>query len=109
VELPSYFESLNENFRYQLTVIGDFAQAIVSQKINGNKFSIKTNKPNIEVCWQVTGIRKDAFAKSRSLEVESVKKPEKKGYYQNPELFGFGIEKSISYTRHQENRIKKEK
>ena len=32
VELPAYFEALNRDFRYQLTVIGDFAQAIVARR-----------------------------------------------------------------------------
>jgi hypothetical protein len=36
VTLPAYFESLNIDFRYQLTVIGTFAQAIVSKEITHN-------------------------------------------------------------------------
>ncbi len=54
VVLPDWFEALNIDFRYQLTILGDqFAQARVSKKIDGNRFSIKTDKPNIEVSWQV--------------------------------------------------------
>jgi trimeric autotransporter adhesin len=33
VTLPDWFEALNSDFRYQLTVIGQFAQAIVSRKV----------------------------------------------------------------------------
>ena len=33
VQLPDYFEALNMDFRYQLTVIGSFAQAIISQEV----------------------------------------------------------------------------
>lgn len=33
VELPDYFETLNSDFRYQLTVVGRFAQAIVAEKV----------------------------------------------------------------------------
>jgi len=36
VTLPSYFEALNRDFRYQLTVIGQFAQAIVAEEISHN-------------------------------------------------------------------------
>ncbi len=61
VELPQYFESINIDYRYQLTVIGDFAQAIVSKKIKNNTFEIKTDKPNIEVSWQVTAKRNDMY------------------------------------------------
>lgn len=62
VTLPDYFEALNKDYRYQLTVIGTFAQAIVSDEIKGNSFKIKTDKPGVKVSWQVTGIRRDKFA-----------------------------------------------
>jgi len=61
VKLPQYFELINIDFRYQLTVIGEFAQAIVSKKIENNTFEIKTDKPNIEVSWQVTAKRNDKY------------------------------------------------
>jgi hypothetical protein len=32
VQLPEWFETLNRDFRYQLTVIGQFSQAIVASK-----------------------------------------------------------------------------
>jgi hypothetical protein len=88
IELPEWFEALNKDFRYQLTVIGQFAQAIVSQKISNNRFSIKTDKPNIEVSWQVTGIRNDAYAKAYPMIVEMEKPTEEKGTYIHPELYG---------------------
>jgi len=102
VELPSYFESLNEDYRYQLTVIGNFAQAIINEKINGNRFSIKTDKPYVEVSWQVSGIRKDVFAKAKLAGVEATKEANERGLYQNPEMYGFGIEKSIDYEHYKD-------
>src|SRR6202012_2405608 len=33
ITLPDWFMALNKDFRYQLTVIGVFAQAIIEQKI----------------------------------------------------------------------------
>ena len=62
VKMPDWFEALNRDFRYQLTVIGQFAQAIVASKIANGQFAIKTDKPGVEVSWQVTGIRQDAWA-----------------------------------------------
>jgi hypothetical protein len=44
ITLPDYFEALNRDFRYQLTVIGQFAQAIVAKEISRNRFTIKTSK-----------------------------------------------------------------
>ncbi len=58
VTLPDYFDALNQDFTYQLTSIGQFAQATISEEIHENRFSIKTDKPNIKVSWQVTGYAK---------------------------------------------------
>ncbi len=88
VELPSYFETLNIDFRYQLTVIGEFAQAIVKEEISGNRFTIMTDKPNVKVSWQVTGVRNDAWAQENRIEVEVNKPAHEKGLYLYPELFG---------------------
>jgi hypothetical protein len=41
VALPDYFEALNRDFRYQLTVVGQFAQAIVAKKVDHNRFVIR--------------------------------------------------------------------
>ena len=99
VTLPSYFQSLNVDFRYQLTVIGpDFAQAVVSKKIEGNKFSIKTDKPNTEVSWQVTGVRNDAWAKANRVVPEMPKEKNAVGKYLHPELFGKPASSGIHYV-----------
>ena len=96
VNLPDYFEALNGDFRYQLTVIGQFAQAIVARKISANRFVIRTNKPNVEVSWQVTGIRHDAYANRYRIPVEEDKALSEQGYYLHPEVFGQPESKSLS-------------
>ena len=88
VVLPAYFEALNRDFRYQLTVIGQFAQAIVAQEINHGNFTIRTNKPGVKVSWQVTGIRQDAWANANRIPNEEDKPLEKRGTYLHPELYG---------------------
>ena len=88
VTLPNWFETLNRDFRYQLTVIGQFAQAIVASEISGNQFSIRTDKPNVKVSWQVTGTRQDAFANAHRIQVEVEKAPADRGHYLYPELVG---------------------
>lgn len=102
VELPAWFEALNRDFRYQLTVIGQFAQAIVASKVAGNRFSIKTDKPNVEVCWQITGVRQDAYARTHPLQVEVDKPAGERGYYIHPELYGAPAEKQIQWAQHPE-------
>ncbi len=88
VTLPTYFAALNRDFRYQLTVLGQFAQAIVSRKIAQNSFEIRTDKPNVEVSWQVTGIRQDPYAEANRVRVEEAKPPEQQGTYLYPEGYG---------------------
>jgi hypothetical protein len=61
VNLPDYFESINTDFRYQLTVIGSFAQAIIAEEIENNRFLIKTDKPKVKVSWEVTAKRNDKY------------------------------------------------
>ena len=102
VELPDYFEALNRDFRYQLTVIGQFAQAIVANKIANNRFTVHTDKPNVEVSWQVTGIRKDAWANAHRVTVEPAKTALYQGHYLHPELYGAPEESSIEWARHPE-------
>ncbi len=100
VALPDYFQSLNRDFRYQLTVIGQFAQAIVAREISGNHFTIKTNKPGVKVSWQVTGIRQDAYANAHRISVEEPKPVQERGKYLHPDVFGVGVDKNMSAQLH---------
>jgi hypothetical protein len=97
VELPDWFEALNRDFRYQLTVIGQFAQAIVASEISGNQFSIRTDKPSVKVSWQVTGVRQDAFANANRIPVEVEKAPADRGRYLYPEAIGAPATARIGY------------
>jgi hypothetical protein len=100
VQLPEWFEALNTDFRYQLTVIGQFAQAIVARKIENNRFEIRTSVPNVEVSWQVTGVRQDTYAKAHPLVVEQEKEERLRGFYIHPQLYGAPAEKQVEWGRH---------
>src|SRR5215470_16230177 len=102
VTMPDYFEALNRDFRYQLTVIGQFAQAIIASEISGNSFTIKTDRPGVKVSWQVTGIRQDAYANKHRIPVEEDKPERERGYYIHPEVFNQPEEKSVEWARHPE-------
>jgi hypothetical protein len=97
VQLPDYFQALNMEYRYQLTVIGSFAQAIISKKVNNNQFEISTSQPRIEVSWQVTGIRHDAFAEKNRIPNTVEKAAKDKGKYLSPEAFNQPASKRIGY------------
>ncbi len=82
VSLPDYFEALNKDFRYQLTVVGGgFAQAIVSREVKGNQFEVATNQPNIKVSWEVKGVRNDERMKKFPFVAEAEKVGAMKGKY----------------------------
>ena len=51
VTLPEWFETLNRDFRYQLTVIGQFAQAIVSEKV----MAIASKSEPARPAWKFRG------------------------------------------------------
>jgi len=90
VELPDWFEALNRDFRYQLTVIdeGDeWVMAKVARKMEANRFAIRTSRPGVEVSWQVTGIRRDAWAEKHRIPVEEDKPESERGRYLHPDAF----------------------
>ena len=95
VTLPEWFDALNRDFRYQLTVIGQFAQAIVGEEIRDNRFVIRTDKPDVKVSWQVTGIRQDPFANEYRIPVEEDKPAEERGMYLHPQAYGQPLDLQI--------------
>ena len=99
VTLPDYFEGLNRDYRYQLTVIGTFAQAIIAEEIEGNQFVIQTDEPNVKVSWQVTGIRDDPYAQENPIEVEAEKPEDEQGLYLHPEAYDQPASKGTDGTQ----------
>ena len=97
VQLPNWFEALNKNFRYQLTPIGAaMPNLYIAQEIQNNRFKIAGGVPGMKVSWQVTGIRHDPYAEAHRIPVEEWKRPEERGYYLHPELYGFGPDRSLT-------------
>jgi predicted nucleic acid-binding Zn-ribbon protein len=80
VELPDWFEALNEGFRYQLTPIGGPGPGLfVAEEVQGNRFKISGGSAGLKVSWQVTGIRHDALARAHRIEVEQEKPVAERG------------------------------
>lgn len=100
VVLPTWFEALNRDFRYQLTAIGGPGPNLhIAQKIHGSQFQIAGGAPGLEVSWQVTGIRQDAYANAHPLIAEQPKSEEERGKYLNPKELGMPEELGINYER----------
>ncbi len=100
VTMPAWFEALNREFRYQLTVIDgsdsdDFVLAKVVREIAGGAFTIRTSRAGVKVSWLVTGIRRDPWAEAHRILVEEEKPAHERGKYQHPEVYGMPRELGI--------------
>jgi hypothetical protein len=89
IELPDWCEALNERFRYQLTALGGPAPELyVAAEVSDNRFAVAGGAPGSRVCWQLTGVRHDAFARANRLVVETDKPEGERGYFIHPEAIG---------------------
>ncbi len=102
VELPKWFATLNRDFRYQLTSLGQHAPVYIAQEIEGNRFRIAGGSPGLKVSWQVTGIRQDPWAKANPLAAEQDKPKAERGTYLAPALYDQPQEKSLGRAYVQE-------
>jgi hypothetical protein len=101
VDLPKWFNELNQEFRYQLTPVGSSAPELhVAQEIEGNRFRISGAGAGMKVCWQVTGIRRDPWANANRIIVEQDKDVKERGNYLHPELYGVLPEKALGRILH---------
>jgi hypothetical protein len=100
ITLPAYFESINRDCRYQLTVIDDsddFVLAKVVREIQNNQFVIRTSKPFVKVSWRVEAVRNDLWMQHYGYQTEQEKPKEHQGKYLHPELYGQPKERGIHY------------
>lgn len=111
IDLPDWFEALNGDFRYQLTPIGRPAPDLhIAEGINRNRFRISGGPPRTQVCWQVTGIRQDAWARGNRVPVEQNKPRGEKGQYLHPQAHNKPRSKDVFATsaRDEQDRADKE-
>jgi hypothetical protein len=89
IPLPEWFQTLNRDFRYQLTALGaPQPNLYVAAEVAGNQFAIGGGQPGAKVSWQITGIRQDPWANAHRIPVEEEKAGDERGKYLNPELYG---------------------
>jgi len=99
VTLPAYFEEINRDFRYQLTVVDDgdgFVFAKVARRVQDNSFEIRTSAADVLVSWRVEGVRNDRYVRSAATPVEAYKTESERGRYLRPDLYGAGPERAIN-------------
>lgn len=105
VQMPDYFEALNIDYNYQLTCVGGYAPVYISKEISGNRFEISGGTVGLKVCWEVSGVRNDAYARNHRVEVEVEKPADEKGKYIFPEDFGRPESMKIGYEEEQLRRV----
>ncbi len=93
IQLPSYFEALNKDFRYQIKPISAAMPGLyVKSEVKDNQFTVSGGLAGAKISWQVTGIRHDPYILAHPIIPEVDKTdttPVKKGEY----LFeGYGKE-----------------
>jgi len=85
VKLPSYFDALNTDVRYQLKPIGvSMPNLHVKTEEKNNQFEIGGGVAGKDVSWQITGVRRDAYILANPIIPEVKKGPDaavKKGEY----------------------------
>lgn len=88
VTLPEYFNTLNKEYRYQLTCVGGYAPVYIAREVDQNTFEIAGGKAGLKVSWTVTGIRQDPYANAYRVQTEVEKSNDEKGKYLYPEVYG---------------------
>jgi len=103
VEMPDWFEALNQEFRYQLTPIGAPGPNLyIAEQIESNSFKIAGGQANMVVSWQVTGIRHDPYAVAHRVPVEETKPPEEQGTYLHPVEYSQPETMGLGYQHNQD-------
>jgi hypothetical protein len=104
VTMPTWFEALNGDYRYQLTPIGNWTEAWIASELADGHFTIASRKPKARIAWQITGIRKDAWAEAHRLDVELEKTPEQRGRFLHPVEHGKAESQGVDYEIRQQQR-----
>ncbi len=102
VQLPDYFDEINTNFKYQLTVIDDgdeFVMAKVTKEVAANRFQVRTSKPGTKVSWRVEADRNDLYVRAKRPTDIREKTGYEFGKYQHPELYGLPASRGMHFRQ----------
>jgi len=103
VQLPDWFESINTDFRYQLTPVGAPAPGLyVAEEIRDGRFRIAGGRSGLTVSWLVTARRNDRHMRAHPFRAERPKPERLRGSYLDPEAWGQPPERSEAWVAHPE-------
>lgn len=98
VTLAPWFAALNRDLRYQLTPVRRAMPDLHVSAERSDGFSIAGAAPGGELCWQVTGVRQDAWANAHRIEVELDKSAADRGRYLHPAEHGKPVSRGIDHA-----------
>jgi hypothetical protein len=112
ITLPEYFESINTNFSYHLTPVGEaMPNLFISEEISNNRFQIAGGIANGKVSWMVQAERNDKYfqehPQKRVMELD--KKPNQRGKYFDTESWNKPEEKGQFYDLRKERTSDKDR
>jgi len=85
VQMPDWFEAVNSDYRYLLTAIGGPSPGLyIASELSQGSFQIAGGTPGLKVSWQLTGIRRDVWARQHRRPVEQAKSPAERGLLLHP-------------------------
>jgi hypothetical protein len=96
VQLPAYASRIAGDWRYGLTPIGTFGQAIVEREVRHGAFVVRTEHPRTKVSWSVTGTRRDPYARSHPFRAVRGKTGAARGRYVHPAAYGQPASRAIA-------------
>jgi hypothetical protein len=83
IDLPNYFLALNSDYRYLVTPMSEAMPDLHLQRgarrewfVGSPTFRVAGGRPNGEVSWQVSGIRKDPYMQKNPTRTEVEKGPD---------------------------------
>jgi len=98
VEMPEWFDTLNRDFRYQLTPIGAPGPNLyIAEQMQDNRFQIAGGSAGMTVSWLVTGVRQDRWAEANRIPVEERKSDRERGHYLHPTAHGQPESRGLNY------------
>ena len=74
-------------------------KAAVASKVQNNQFTIRTDRPGVEVSWQVTGVRNDLHARNHPFVAERPKTGVEVGSRFHPEDYNLPRERGLGTRR----------
>jgi hypothetical protein len=110
IEMPDWFDSLNEDVAIALTPWGESARDLHIVEQGANEFVIAGGGAGQRVTWIASGTRRDAWAAAHPFSVVTEKNADEAGYLAAPNELGYSDDYSLALhqSRQRESLMREE-